>query len=238
MIKTTILTTSMIAALAFMPHQAQAELNGDSFDVLGSVMDTTKKEISTKSTKDAIKGSKEAAEKFREKIISGWWEFMQANSKAKQGEFCTATFFRAKREKGQSGVDLFNDATVVSLFGPGGGYKGALLGFAPLSDEHKFPKLKSGEKVLVTLKQGNEAPSTLNAIYFEHVGKADLPMITFAVPTIEALMDSMEDKWSFEVSYKGKQIANIEWHSGLKARDELKKCLAGKPFDNKSHLKD
>lgn len=232
------MATGMMAGLTLMPYQVQAESADDSFDVLGSVMDTTKKEISTKNTKDAIKGSNEAAVKFREKIIAGWWEFMQANSKAKSGEFCTATFFRGKREKGQGGADLFNDATVVSLFGPGGGYKGALLGFAPLSDEHKFPKLKSGEKVLVTLKQGNEAPSTLNAIYFEHVGKAALPMITFAVPSIEALMGGMEDKWSFELTYQGQSIANVDWHSGFKARDELKKCLAGQPFDNKSHLKD
>lgn len=233
--KTTLFKAVMIAFIAVMPYWVQAKEQSESFDVLGSVMDTTKKEISAKSV---IKGNKEDAEKFREKIISGWWEFMQANSKAKPGEYCAATFTRAKREKTDSGVDLFNDAMTVTLFGPGGDYRGALLAFSPLDDRHTFPKLQNGQKVLVTLKQGNEAPSTLNAVYMTLGGKAAIPMITFAVPSIEALMAGMEDKWNFEVIYQDKTIADIAWHSGNKARDELKKCLAGKPFDDKSHLKD
>lgn len=78
---------------------------------------------------------------------------------------------------------------------------------------------------------------TLNAIYME-VSPTAPPLLAFAVPTIEALMDGMRDNWSFEVLYQGKSIASIEWHDGLKARDELKRCLAGKDFDNKSHLQD
>lgn len=234
MIKTTLMTIGMMAALAIVPCQAETAAQGDSFDVLGSVMDTTKKEISAK---NILKLNKEEAEKFREKVISGWWEFMHASSKAKSGEYCAATFMRAKREKTASGMDLFNDVVAVTLFGPGGDYRGALLGFTPLTENNAFPKLKNGQKVLVTLKQGNETPSTLNAIYMT-VGASALPMIVFAVPSIEALMAGMEDKWDFEVTYQNKPIANIAWHSGIKARDELKKCLAGKPFDDKSHLRD
>ena len=55
---------------------------------------------------------------------------------------------------------------------------------------------------------------------------------------VEALMGGMEDNWSFDVTYQGQSIASIEWHDGLKARDALKQCLAGKAFDNKSHLRD
>lgn len=61
---------------------------------------------------------------------------------------------------------------------------------------------------------------------------------TRTVPSIEALLGGMEDKWSFDVSYGGKSIANIEWHDGLKARDQLRNCLAGKPFDDGRHRKD
>ncbi len=233
MLKKSLLALSLMVVLALMPYLAQAQ--GDEFDVLGSVMDTTKKEINAKGV---LKGNKEEAEKFREKIVTGWWEFMQANSKAKPGEYCAATFIRAKREKRDGGVDLFKEGAAVTLFGPGGDYRGALLAFNPLAEDHTFPKLKGGQKVLVTLKQGDEAPATLNAIYFENVGKATIPMIVFAVPSIEALMDGLEDRWNFEVLYQGKSIASITWHSGLKARDELKKCLAGKSFDDKSHLKD
>jgi hypothetical protein len=37
----------------------------------------------------------------------------------------------------------------------------------------------------------------------------------------------MEDNWSFEVQYQGQSIADIAWHSGLAARDALKRCLNG-----------
>ena len=224
-----------LLALITLSLQSTSFASEDNFDVLGSVMDNTKKEISAKSV---LNSNKEDAEKFREKIVTGWWEFMQASSNAKPGEYCAAMFLRAKRDQSPGGIDNFKEGVSVTLFGPGGNYRGALLAFTPLDDNHAFPNLQNGKPIKVTLRQGNETPSTLNAIYFDHVGKAALPMITFAVPSIEALMAGMEDKWIFEVIYKGQSISNIVWHSGFKARDELKKCLAGKPFDNKSHLRD
>lgn len=232
--KTKILKASMIVLITVMPYFVEAKEQSDSFDVLDSVMDNTKKEISAQSV---LKVNKEEAEKFREKVISGWWEFMQANSNAKPGEYCAATFMRAKREKSTSGVDLFKDGVAVTLFGPGGDYRGALLGFSPISENNAFPKLSSGQRILVTLRQGNEPSSSLNAIY-RTIGASALPMIVFAVPSIEALMAGMDDQWEFEVLYQDKSIAKVTWHSGIHAREELKKCLAGKPFDNKSHLKD
>lgn len=234
MIKIIFKLLALLASLATFACHAESGPTGDTFDVLGAVMDNSKKEISAKAT---LKGNKEDAERFREKIISGWWEFMQANANAKPGEFCAATFMRAKRDKRESGIDLFREGIAVTLFGPGGDYRGALLGFTPLSEDHAFPKLKNGQKILVTLKQGNETPTTLNALYLT-VGKAALPMVTFAVPNVEDLMAVMEDKWNFEVIYQNKSLAEIAWHSGHKAREELKKCLSGKSFDDKSHMKD
>lgn len=232
MLKAAILTTGLVVAAASYP--AVAEVKGDSFDVLASVMETHQKEINAK---NVLNSNKEDAIRFREKIVAGWWEFMQANSQAKPGEFCAASFFRAKRVPRPGGVDLMEKGIVVTLFGPGGNYRGALLGFSPLTKDDSFPKLQNGQKVLLTLKQGKEAPATLNAIYSKVTPTAP-PLLLFAVPTIEALMEGMEDNWSFDVLYQGNAIASIEWHDGLKAREELKKCLAGKPFDNKSHLRD
>ncbi len=219
--KKILLATAMVAALTVSPCRAESAAQGEAFDVLGSVMDNTQKQLNSKSV---LKSNKEEAEKFREKIIAGWWEFMQANSKAKPGEFCAAMFQRAKREPKSGGVDLFSEGMTVTLFGPGGAYRGALLAFSPLDDKHQFPKLQSGQKVLVTLKQGNESPATLNAVFMT-LGPTARPMIAFAVPSIEALMASMEDNWTFEVQYQGRSIANIAWHSGFKARDALKACL-------------
>ncbi len=234
MIKTAILATGLVAATLSYP--VQAEVQGESFDVLASVMETNNKEINAKSV---LNSNKEKAHQYREQVISGWWEFMQANSKAGPGEYCAASFLRAKRLTEPGNEDAMKEGIVVTLFGPGGNYRGALLAFSPLGDDSAkvFPKLKSGKPVLLTLKQGNIKPVTLNAIYVETKSKANPkapPLLAFAVPSIEALLGGMEDNWSFDVSYEGKSIANIEWHDGLIARDELKKCLSGKPFNTRN----
>lgn len=218
---------------AAVPCHAAPAVQGDNFDVLGSVMETRVKEINAK---DALDSSKDEAIKFREKVTTGWWEYMQAKSGAKPGEYCSATFMRANRVKNER-QDSFSDGMMVVLFGPGGNYRGALLGFAPLDKDNAFPKLQNGSPVLVTLKQGNVKPATLNAIYTE-IGPFKRPLLLFAVPSIEALMKGMEDNWRFQVVYQDQTIADIEWHDGLKARDELTQCLAGKPFDHGNHSRE
>ena len=231
MMKISILAALLVAAA--VPCHAKTEVQGENFDVLASVMETNAKEINAA---DILTSNKEAAIRYREKIIAGWWEFMQANSKAKPGEYCAATFLRAKRVK-RDRVDGISDGMMVTLFGPGGNYRGALLGFSPLDSSHAFPKLKNGQPVKVTLKQGNVSPVTLNAIYTE-MGSSKQPLLLFAVPSIEALMNGMEDQWRFQVIYQDQTIADIEWHDGLMAREQLKKCLAGQPFDDRSHSRD
>ena len=203
--------------------RAEPVPQGDSFDVLGAMMDNSQKQLNAKGV---LKRNKDEAEAYREKIIAGWWEHMQARSDAKPGEYCAAMFQRARREPHPGGVDLFKDAMTVTVFGPGGAYRGALLAFSPLDEQHAFPKLASGQKVLVTLKQGDEPPQTLNALYLT-IGKSARPMIAFAVPSIELLLGSMEDTTRFEVLYEGKPIARVTWHSGHKTRDALKACLKG-----------
>lgn len=202
---------------------AETAAAGGTFDVLGSVMDTTRQEISVRG---AVEGSKDEARKFRDKLTAGYWEFMQASSDAKPGEYCAAVFFHADREPQAGGEDTFKNGMTVTMFGPGGEYRGALLAFSPLDAQHAFPPGKPGQKILVTLKQGSEAPATMNAVYMTLGAKAQ-PMIAFAVPTIDALLGGVEDRWSFELTYKGTKVASIAWHSGFAARDAMKRCLAG-----------
>lgn len=195
----------------------------EAFDVLGSVMDTNKKELNAK--KEHEKGNKEFAKsKYGKYYKEGYWQFFHASSKAKKGEYCTAMFAK----EGMS----------VSILGPGGDYKGALMMFGNLDDKNTaFPVSKSSSKVTVTLKQGKDAPQTLKAFNYT-LGESQNPVIVFAVPTIEAAMDAMEEKMDFHLEYDGKNIGDIEWHGGKRAREELKKCLAGKPFYDKNPLKD
>lgn len=229
MIKEALLTLGLVTAT--VQGLAAASLQGESFDVLASVMEEHNKELSASA---ALESSKDEARQYHEAIIAGWWEFMQAKSNAKPGEYCAASFLRAKPLKEKGKPDSPKEGVVVTLFGPGGSYRGALLAFSPLGDEgaSPFPKLPSGSPVLVTLTQGNTKPVTLNAIYMKTRPKAP-PLLAFAVPSIAALMQGMEDTWAFDVTYQGSSIANIEWHDGLRARTELKKCLAGIPFESK-----
>lgn len=223
MMKTVCVALAAWLLLSAALVRAEPAPQGDSFDVLGSMMDNSQKQLSAKGV---LKRNKDEAEAFREKLIAGWWEHMQARSGAKPGEYCAAMFQRARREPNPGGVDLFKDGMAVTLFGPGGAYRGALLAFSPLDDQHAFPKLQNGQKVRVTLKQGDEPPQTVHALYMT-IGKSARPMIAFAVPSIELLLDNMEDTARFEVLYEGKPIVSMAWHSGWKARDAMKACLKG-----------
>lgn len=191
----------------------------ENFDVLASVMDSSKKELNAKH--ETEKGKNDFLKsKYGRFYKEGYWQFFQGKSQAAKGEYCTAMFSRE---------DMF-----VSIMGPGGSYKGALMMFASLHEGSAFPHSSTG-KIKVTLKQGSDSPATLYALS-QHMG--DTPVITFAVPTIDAALAGMEDKLSFHLEHEGKTLADFEWHSGLKARGELQKCLAGKPFYDKNPLKD
>ena len=108
-----------------------------------------------------------------------------------------------------------------------------MLAFSPLGADAAaaFPKAANGAPVRVTLTQGDISPVTLNAIYVQ-TGPKSPPLLAFAVPSTEELMGGMEDTWRFDVSQEGKSIASIEWHDGLMARNQLRQCLAGKPYGN------
>jgi hypothetical protein len=180
--------------------------------VLGNIMDTTRKEINAR---QAVATSKEDLLKsdFHKKHTDGYWDFFQSNSSAKPGEYCTAMFMR----EGMS----------VAIMGPGGDYRGALMMFLPLIDNEHFPKSKEARVIKVTLEQAKDPAATVGVFNFS-IGAWEAPAIAFAVPTIEAALAGMEEKLDFRLDYEGKRIGEIEWHSGIAARDSLKKCLARK----------
>ncbi|WP_347261910.1 hypothetical protein [Rudaea sp.] len=191
----------------------------ETFDVLASVMDGSKKELNAK--QETEKGKQDFLKsKYGRLYKEGYWQFFQGKSQAAKGEYCTAMFSREQMQ--------------VSIMGPGGSYKGALMMFASLDESSAFPLSPSG-KIKVTLKQGSDAPATVTALN-QQIG--DTPVITFAVPSIDAALAGMEDKLNFHLEVEGKTLGDIEWHSGLNARAELQLCLAGKPFYDKNPLKD
>jgi hypothetical protein len=141
------------------------------------------------------------------KYLDGSWDFFQDAKEPKPGEYCVALFYR----KG----------TILTLSGPGGDYKGALLSFWG----QDIPRPKKLETVKVTLTQSNEPAQSVKALNYAVPG-SEFGTISFVVPTIEAALAGIEDVQSFDVAIEGKLVAQIEWHSGLAARENLRKCLS------------
>jgi hypothetical protein len=181
-----------------------------SFDALANIMDKTKQEINAKEAVAASKEDMFGSEEYR-KMKDGHWQYFQANSSAKRGEYCTAMFIKENMS--------------VAILGPGGQYKGALMMFTSLVSNDTFPQSEQPRVIQVTLKQASDPAATVGVFNF-NLGKWQTPVVVFAVPSVEAALQGMEDKLDFHLQYEGQDIGSIEWHSGLVARDELRKCLS------------
>ena len=198
---------------------AAAVAEAGSYDPLEDLVSTAKKEINAKG---AIEQSKDRVlnNPRREKMEKGFWQFFQGKSGAKPGEFCTAVYWQKDQ--------------MISVLGPGGEYKGAMLGFIAVEPKPPFPRPnnpKEIQKVKVTLTQGADPSATVTAFNRTVADFAD--EIQFAVPTIDAALAGMEDKLNFRIEYEGSKIFELEWHSGLAARDMLRRCLKGENMDGK-----
>lgn len=193
-----------------------------SYDPMEDLVSTAKKEINAKEAIDQSK-NRVMNDPRKEKVERGFWQFFQGKRGAKPGEACTAVYWQQDR--------------MISIIGPGGGYHGALLVFVAVNPDSSFPRPdnpKDTQKVKVTLKQGTDAPATvtvLNSTIAEHSDQ-----LLFAVPTIEAALAGMEDRLKFSIDHGGKKVFELEWHSGLAARDILKQCLKGETVDGKEVL--
>ena len=198
---------------------AAAVAEAGSYDPLEDLVSTAKKEINAKG---AIEQSKDRVlnNPRREKMEKGFWQFFQGKSGAKPGEFCTAVYWQKDQ--------------MISVLGPGGEYKGAMLGFIAVEPKPPFPRPdnpKEIQKVKVTLTQGADPSATVTAFNRTVADFAD--EVQFAVPTIDAALAGMEDKLNFRIEYEGSKIFELEWHSGLAARDMLRRCLKGENMDGK-----
>ena len=143
--------------------------------------------------------------------LSGHWRLFPTPQGQKSGEFCSAFFSR--------------NGVMLNLSGPGGDYKGALLTFMSAD----IPKPDKMEVVKVTLTQDDEPPITTQAFNYS---PPNMPFgaIVFAVPTIDAALSNMKDVQVFNVEMAGKSVAKINWHSGLAASGEIRRCLNGQPY--------
>jgi len=143
--------------------------------------------------------------------LTGHWRLFPTPQDQKRGEFCSAFFSR--------------NGVMLTLSGPGGDYKGALLTFMSAD----IPKPDKMETVRVTLTQDDEPAVTTRAFNYS---PPNMPFgaIAFAVPTMDAALSNMKDVQVFKVEMDGKPVAKINWHSGLAATKELRRCMNGQPY--------
>jgi hypothetical protein len=156
------------------------------------------------------------------KYISGSWNLFPTSRLAgvKPGSYCVASFFKASMDPAAKKAPV-----MINLVGPGGDYKGVLLTFAAAD----IPRPKTMKTITVTLIQNNDPPATVKAFNYT---MPNLPfgVIAFAVPTIDGALAGIEDVQNFDVKIDGKSVAKTMWHSGLKMKDEFRKCLNGKSY--------
>lgn len=145
------------------------------------------------------------------RYLTGKWRLLPSPKDGKKGEYCSAFFSR--------------EGVILTLSGPGGDYKGALLVFMSAD----IPRPKMQEQIKVTLIQNDEPPVTTTALNHSSPSHS-FGEIIMPVPTIDALLSNMEDVQRFDLQINGKSIAKIRWHSGLAASAELRKCVNGKPY--------
>lgn len=144
--------------------------------------------------------------KAYDRYINGGWDYFQDQGGAAPGEYCAAFYWRGDG--------------MVRLSGPGGAYEGALMTFwSP-----NIPTPDDVKTISVTLDQADGAPATVKAFNYHLAGDA-WGAIAFAVPTIEAALEGMEDRQSFTLQIGGQTVAEVQWDGGLAAKDQLQRCL-------------
>jgi hypothetical protein len=145
------------------------------------------------------------------RYLTGKWMLFPSPEGKPKGEYCSAFFSR--------------EGVILTMAGPGGDYKGALLQFMSAD----IPRPEKQETVQVTLTQNDVPPITFKAL---NQSSPDVSFGSIIVPitTMDALLAGMKDVQNLDLQIDGKSIAKINWHSGLTVRDELGKCLKGEPY--------
>ncbi len=137
----------------------------------------------------------------------GWWAYPQLKVRqAKPGDYCQVLF---TSRNGLLGVS-----------GPGGDYRGAMLIFWHAD----IPAPKELQLVPVSLGQDDETTvQTVKAYNYTDLNTRS-GALALAVPTLDALLDNMQDKQTLRLSMNGRQVVNLTWHSGREARGALNNC--------------
>ena len=143
-----------------------------------------------------------------ERYANGGWDYYQSRQPAGPGEYCAATYL--------------NRDGMITLTGVDKRWDGAMLIFVG----ENIPKPAALRAVSATLKQTGDPPATVRVHNLALVPQMhELGTLVFAVPTMAAALGGITDTLEFIIEIEGEQVFRMAWKDGLKARDQLRKCL-------------
>ncbi|TDU28518.1 hypothetical protein DFR24_2890 [Panacagrimonas perspica] len=140
--------------------------------------------------------------------LNGSWDFFQSREPAEPGEWCTAMYQ--------------NRDGIIALSGFDKSWDGALLMFTG----EKIPQPRKFREITATLTQTGDAPAKVQVYnYARDPRMHKFGTLVFAVPTMKAALAGMTDELEFAIAIDDKEVFRMAWKEGLKAADELRKCV-------------
>ena len=143
-----------------------------------------------------------------ERYVNGGWDHYQARQPAEPGEYCAATYLSRHG--------------IISLVGSDKAWDGGMLIFVG----EKIPRPGSLQEVTATLTQSGDPPATVRVYNFAADPNMEgMGTLAFAVPSMQDALRGMTDDIEFDIQIEGQQVFHMSWKDGLKARDELRRCV-------------
>lgn len=139
---------------------------------------------------------------------NGGWEFFQSREPAGPGEYCTAMYQ--------------NPDGLIALSGFDKRWDGALLMFTG----ENIPQPREFREITATLTQTGDAPAKVKVFnYARDPRMGPFGTLVFAVPTMDAALSGMTDELEFAIAVDDEEVFRMAWKGGLKAAEELRKCV-------------
>lgn len=139
------------------------------------------------------------------KMAEGEWAYYQEGEPPAPGQKCAATF-----------VNVDGMLSVAAM----GGYKDPALLLLSGVD---VPRPHNEGTIRATLHQTGERPQNVSVQNFTASGM-NVGTVAFAIPSLEAAVQGLEDEAEIAVDVDGKRIYMLKYHSGHQASTELERC--------------
>ena len=154
------------------------------------------------------KEAKIEADAKYQRWLDGSWEHFQSREPAGPGEYCAAMYQ--------------NPDGLITLTGMDKSWDGALLMFTG----QKIPKPRTFREITATLTQTGDPPAKVKVFnYARDPRMGDFGTLVFAVPTMDAALAGMVDQQEFAIAISDKEVFRMTWKDGVKAGEELRKCV-------------